>query len=174
MGQIVLLDVVFSVDSIITAVGMTEHVPIMVIAVVVAVLTMLLAATPMSSLPSRMLDLSVPLDNETVLDPPVMRPKIEYKSNKENAWMLLESFPGLRAEDLPGGEGWAFELVQFTTHNGTHMDAPYHFQSKTIRGEAVEIAVASFQNMKSEVPTPMLFVNVTRSSALRFATSPLM
>ena len=86
-------------------------------------------------LPSRMLDLSVPLDNETVLDPPIMRPKIDYKTNKENAWMLLESFPGLRAEDLPDGEGWAFELVQFTTHNGTHMDAPYHFQSKTIRGE---------------------------------------
>ena len=86
-------------------------------------------------LPSRMLDLSVPLDNDTVLDPPIMRPKIEYKTNKENAWMLLDSFPGLRAEDLPDGEGWAFELVQFTTHNGTHMDAPYHFQSKTIRGE---------------------------------------
>ncbi len=86
-------------------------------------------------LPSHMLDLSVPLDNETALDPPIMRPKIDYKSNKENAWMLLESFPGLRAEDLPDGEGWAFELVQFTTHNGTHMDAPYHFQSKTIRGE---------------------------------------
>jgi hypothetical protein len=75
-------------------------------------------------LPSRMLDLSVPLDNETVLDPPNMRPRIDYKTNKENAWMLLESFPGRRAEDLPDGEGWAFELVQFTTHNGTHMDAP--------------------------------------------------
>jgi predicted tellurium resistance membrane protein TerC len=49
MGQIVLLDLVFSVDSIITAVGMTEHVPIMVIAVVVAVLTMLLAATPLAN-----------------------------------------------------------------------------------------------------------------------------
>ena len=86
-------------------------------------------------LPSRMLDLSVPLDNETVLDPPIMRPKIDCKTNKENTWMLLESFPGLRAEYVPDGEGWAFELVQFTAHNGTHMDAPYHFQSKTIRGE---------------------------------------
>ena len=86
-------------------------------------------------LPSRMLDLSVPLDNDTVLDPPNMRPKIEYKTGKENAWMLLESFPGLRAQDLPDGEGWAFELVSFSTHNGTHMDSPYHFQSRTIRGE---------------------------------------
>lgn len=49
LGQIVLLDIVFSVDSIITAVGMTEHVAIMVIAVVVAVLTMLMAATPLAN-----------------------------------------------------------------------------------------------------------------------------
>lgn len=49
MGQIVLLDLVFSIDSIITAVGMTEHTPIMVVAVVVAVLTMLVAATPLSN-----------------------------------------------------------------------------------------------------------------------------
>ena len=49
MGQIVLLDLVFSIDSIITAVGMTEHVPIMVIAVIVAVLSMMLAATPLAN-----------------------------------------------------------------------------------------------------------------------------
>ena len=49
LGQIILLDLVFSIDSIITAVGMTEHVPIMVIAVVVAVIAMMLAATPLSN-----------------------------------------------------------------------------------------------------------------------------
>ena len=48
IGQILLLDLVFSVDSIITAVGMTPHLPIMIIAVVVAVLTMMLAAEPLS------------------------------------------------------------------------------------------------------------------------------
>ncbi|THF48636.1 TerC family protein [Allorhizobium terrae] len=47
IGQILLLDLVFSVDSIITAVGMTEHVIIMVIAVIVAVTAMLLAANPL-------------------------------------------------------------------------------------------------------------------------------
>ncbi|VVT06449.1 conserved membrane hypothetical protein [Rhizobium sp. EC-SD404] len=46
--QILLLDLVFSVDSIITAVGMTDEVPIMVIAVVGAVTVMLLAANPLS------------------------------------------------------------------------------------------------------------------------------
>ncbi len=49
IGQILVLDVVFSIDSIITAVGMTEHIPIMVIAVIIAVSTMLLAADPLSN-----------------------------------------------------------------------------------------------------------------------------
>jgi predicted tellurium resistance membrane protein TerC len=44
IGQILLLDLVFSLDSIITAVGMTDDIPIMVIAVVVSVAMMLLAA----------------------------------------------------------------------------------------------------------------------------------
>ena len=48
IGQILVLDLVFSVDSIITAVGMTDHVPIMVIAVVAAVTVMLLAARPLA------------------------------------------------------------------------------------------------------------------------------
>lgn len=46
--QILLLDLVFSVDSIITAVGMTDHIAIMYIAVIVAVAVMLLAADPLS------------------------------------------------------------------------------------------------------------------------------
>ena len=46
--QILMLDLVFSIDSIITAVGMTEHLPIMIIAVISAVLVMLLAAEPLA------------------------------------------------------------------------------------------------------------------------------
>ncbi len=45
--QILLLDLVFSVDSIITAVGMTDHLAIMYIAVVVAMAVMLFAADPL-------------------------------------------------------------------------------------------------------------------------------
>ncbi|MDF7777482.1 TerC family protein [Sphingomonas sp. AOB5] len=47
--QILLLDIVFSVDSILTAVGMTEHVEVMYVAVIVAVLVMLLAADPLAN-----------------------------------------------------------------------------------------------------------------------------
>jgi predicted tellurium resistance membrane protein TerC len=46
--QILALDIVFSIDSILTAVGMTEHLPIMVAAVVIAVLLMLVAANPLA------------------------------------------------------------------------------------------------------------------------------
>jgi predicted tellurium resistance membrane protein TerC len=48
IDQILLLDLVFSLDSIITAVDMTDHVAIMMIAIVVAVTVMLLAADPLA------------------------------------------------------------------------------------------------------------------------------
>lgn len=47
--QILLLDIVFSIDSILTAVGMTEHVEIMYVAVIVAVTVMLIAANPLAN-----------------------------------------------------------------------------------------------------------------------------
>ena len=53
LGQIIVLDLVFSIDSIITAVGMTPHIEIMVIAVVVAVIVMLVAATPLAEFVGR-------------------------------------------------------------------------------------------------------------------------
>jgi predicted tellurium resistance membrane protein TerC len=47
--QIIMIDIVFSVDSIVTAVGMTEYFPIMVIAVVVAVGVMMVAVGPLAA-----------------------------------------------------------------------------------------------------------------------------
>ncbi len=48
IGQIMLLDIVFSLDSVITAVGMAEHLSVMVAAVVIAVGIMLFASGPIS------------------------------------------------------------------------------------------------------------------------------
>jgi len=48
IAQIMVLDVVFSLDSVITAIGMAEHVPVMVAAVVIAVFVMMLGAGPIS------------------------------------------------------------------------------------------------------------------------------
>jgi predicted tellurium resistance membrane protein TerC len=46
VAQIIVLDVVFALDSIITAVGMSDHLPVMVTAVVIAMVVMLVAANP--------------------------------------------------------------------------------------------------------------------------------
>jgi predicted tellurium resistance membrane protein TerC len=48
IAQIIALDLVFSIDSILTAVGMTDHVPIMVTAVVITVGLMMIAANPLA------------------------------------------------------------------------------------------------------------------------------
>jgi predicted tellurium resistance membrane protein TerC len=47
--QIIILDIVFSIDSILTAVGMTEHLPIMFAAVIIAVGLMMVAADPLAN-----------------------------------------------------------------------------------------------------------------------------
>jgi len=47
--QIVMLDIVFSIDSILTAVGMTDDLPVMIAAVVIAVIAMLVAADPLAN-----------------------------------------------------------------------------------------------------------------------------
>ncbi len=49
IAQIILLDLVFSIDSILTAVGMTDHLPIMIAAVIIAVAAMMLAADPLAN-----------------------------------------------------------------------------------------------------------------------------
>ncbi len=48
IAQIIALDLVFSIDSILTAVGMTDHIPIMVAAVIITVTLMLFAADPLA------------------------------------------------------------------------------------------------------------------------------
>jgi kynurenine formamidase len=77
----------------------------------------------------RFVDLSIYLENEVLSDPPAFAPKIHYLRHDSTAGQIAEFFPGLRPEDLPDGEGWAVEFVQLNTHNGTHLDAPWHFHS---------------------------------------------
>jgi predicted tellurium resistance membrane protein TerC len=48
IAQIMVLDIIFSLDSVITAIGMAEHLPVMVAAVVIAVLVMMIAVGPIS------------------------------------------------------------------------------------------------------------------------------
>ncbi len=48
VAQIIAIDIVFSIDSIITAIGMAEHVPVMILAVILAMIVMFLASEPIS------------------------------------------------------------------------------------------------------------------------------
>ena len=77
----------------------------------------------------KIIDLSVALETGIISDPPMALPKIEYVDHANSAEQICSFFPGLEKEDLPGGEGWAVEQLTISTHNGTHLDAPYHFHS---------------------------------------------
>jgi kynurenine formamidase len=82
----------------------------------------------------RYVDLSIAIENGVPSDPPGMEPQISYLAHKDSAPSMAVYFKGLEAKDLPDGEGWASERVSLSTHNGTHMDAPWHFHSTTDHG----------------------------------------
>ena len=77
----------------------------------------------------RIVDISIPLANDIPADPPIQKVSITYVDHKQSLPGLLSFFPGLKADDLPDGEAWAIEQVTLTTHNGTHLDAPWHYAS---------------------------------------------
>ncbi len=86
-------------------------------------------------MPRTIIDLSRPLENTEHADPPGLAPAIEYRDHKATRERMLQFFPGVTVDQLPAGDAWAIELVQLSTHNGTHLDAPYHFHSTMNGGE---------------------------------------
>ena len=80
-------------------------------------------------MPRKFIDISVALDADLVSDPDIMQPKVEYLGHDATAGQVASFFPGLERDQLPGGEGWALERLSIATHNGTHLDAPYHHHS---------------------------------------------
>lgn len=80
-------------------------------------------------MPRSFIDLSIYLENGVLSDPPAFAPHIEYVTHEDSPEQIAAFFPGLQKGDLPDGEGWAAETVRLSTHNGTHLDAPYHFHS---------------------------------------------
>jgi len=85
---------------------------------------------------ARFIDISMPICNGVVTDPPLVKPTIEYVDHAAGANQMLPFFPGLTVQDLPDGEGWAAEVLTLSTHSGTHMDAPWHYHSTTDEGAA--------------------------------------
>jgi len=68
----------------------------------------------------------------------IISPEIEYVEHGQGA-SIMQAIFGCQKHDLPEGEGWAEENVTFSTHLGTHVDAPWHYGSKT--GEEAAITV---------------------------------
>ncbi|MDM8549490.1 cyclase family protein [Desulfobacterales bacterium HSG2] len=83
----------------------------------------------------RFIDLSIHIEPDLPSDPPMMIPKIDYVDHTMGAEQMKDFFPGIEKKDLPGGLGWAVEMVSLTTHSGTHLDAPYHYHPTMDKGK---------------------------------------
>ena len=62
-------------------------------------------------------------------DPPPLAPRIVYQTHADTLHEFVNMLPGTRPEDFPYGEAAAAERVTLTTHNGTHLNAPWDFHS---------------------------------------------
>jgi len=84
-----------------------------------------------------LIDLSAPVEASPAELPEVLRTEIEFDDHAAGA-AAIEGLLGVPPELLRDGEGWATEtFTRFGTHNSTHVDAPWHYNSK-IGGERAE------------------------------------
>lgn len=83
----------------------------------------------------RIVDLSIYLENGVASDPPGLQPQITYHRHEDSFHQMAPFFPGLQQQDLPDAAVWAVEDVALNTHNGTHLDAPWHFHPTMNHGE---------------------------------------
>jgi kynurenine formamidase len=82
----------------------------------------------------RFIDLSAPITPDSREIPEPFRTEIEYADHRQGAGDIQQMF-GVGAELLRDGEGWAVEtFTRFGTHNSTHVDAPWHYNS-AVEGE---------------------------------------
>ena len=85
----------------------------------------------------RLVDLSAPIEPSPPELPPALRTDIEFRDHAQGA-RDIEQLLGVRSELLRDGEGWAVEtFTNFGTHNATHVDAPWHYNS-TVGGERAQ------------------------------------
>ncbi len=86
---------------------------------------------------ARFVDLSAPIAASPPELPPLLRTEIELTDHAQGA-KDIEAMLGVPAELLRDREGWAVEtFLRFGTHNSTHVDAPWHYNS-TIAGERAQ------------------------------------
>jgi kynurenine formamidase len=78
----------------------------------------------------RFVDLSAPIRQSPPETPEPLRTDIEFADHAAGA-AQIEALVGVPARLLRDGEGWATEtFTRFGTHNSTHLDAPWHYNSR--------------------------------------------
>lgn len=85
---------------------------------------------------TRLIDLSVSIEHMAAGEPVIpgrSPPTIDYKDHAATV-PFIETMFGVAGKDLPRGHGWATELLQISTHAGTHCDAPWHYSPVTEGG----------------------------------------
>jgi kynurenine formamidase len=86
---------------------------------------------------ARFVDLSAPITASSPELPDLLRTDIEFAGHAEGA-KTIEAMLGVAPRLLRDGEGWAVEtFLRFGTHNSTHVDAPWHYNS-TVAGERAQ------------------------------------
>jgi kynurenine formamidase len=84
-----------------------------------------------------LVDLSAPIRQSPPDVPEPLRTDIEFSAHAEGA-TVIETLLGVPPRLLRDGEGWATEtFTRFGTHNSTHVDAPWHYNSR-IAGERAQ------------------------------------
>jgi kynurenine formamidase len=82
-------------------------------------------------------DLSAPIAPSSPDAPPLMRIEIEYADHEAGA-RAIEAMFGVPRRLLRNGEGWTVETItSLGTHNSTHIDAPWHYNS-VVAGEPAQ------------------------------------
>jgi kynurenine formamidase len=86
----------------------------------------------------RFVDLSAPIADSPPGTPDFQRNGVEFVDHTGGA-REIEALYGVPARLLRDGEGWSREVVTLGTHNSTHVDAPYHYNSRIQGGPAATI-----------------------------------
>jgi kynurenine formamidase len=82
----------------------------------------------------RFVDLSAPIAPDPPELPDLLRTDVEYADHARGA-RDIEAMFGVTPDLLRDGEGWAVDaFLRLGTHNSTHVDAPWHYNS-TVAGE---------------------------------------
>jgi kynurenine formamidase len=85
----------------------------------------------------RLVDLSAPIVRSPEGAPDLLRTDVQFDDHQAGA-AQIEAMFGIGRELLRDEEGWAVEtFTRFGTHNSTHIDAPYHYNS-TVAGVPAE------------------------------------